>query len=121
MPWIAALAILVIFTGIHIALARHWRLRLPERIVPVFWRWPWSPKEPTNLMSRRFLLLMGPLGAPWLAILGGVIAGTTHSLWVDGVSLLFQLEMLREIAWSLRHTAEYPHNQMTPLDTPRHD
>ena len=114
MVWILGGVVLVLFTGLHLALARRWRPVLPERVMAVFWRWPWSPKEPTSIMSRRLFLLLGPLGAASTSLLGALIAGTTQALWVNGLTVLFQLEVLREMVWSLRHTAQHTHNQPNP-------
>lgn len=56
MPWLVALAVLVIFTSIQIATARQWRPRLPERVGPVYKRPRHAPEEPPEIMSRRIML-----------------------------------------------------------------
>ena len=56
MPWLVALAVLVLFTSIQIATARQWRPRLPERVVPVYRRPRHALEEPPKIMSRRTLL-----------------------------------------------------------------
>ena len=96
MPWLVALAVLVLFTPIQIATARQWRPRLPERVVPIYRRPRHEPPNP--IVLRAFCC-----GAVRLF----------HTVWLNGVTVLAELYALREIHWALVHTAHHPRNRLT--------
>lgn len=104
MPWLVALAVLVIFTCIQIATARRWRPLLPEHVIHIVRSWPWSPKEPPYLMSREDLLFLGPFGAILVGGLGGIFSGLFHVLWGTGLTVLVELWWVWETSWTLNHT-----------------
>ena len=112
MSWLMALAIIILFTGIQVAMTRRWRPRFPERVVPIYRRRHYAPETPTEIWSRKFLLILGPFIAVQLGAVGGVLAAMTHVVWVNGLTILAELYALEEVAWAYRHTAQHPKNRL---------
>lgn len=107
LAWLIGVAILIVFTTSHIIMARRWRSRLQERVVPMFWHWNAveDAHDPPEIMSRKRLLRLGPLGAAQVAILGGLLAGLFHALWVNALTAAVEGYILWELSWTLHRTA----------------
>ena len=104
MPLIAS-GLLIIALGIHLGIARVMANRLPERVIVTFFRWPWSPTSPPLVVSRRWLLRMGPTGALIIGLLGVGLATspTPWTAWSIEGSAVLQIALLAETLWTIKH------------------